>query len=418
MANKYQLITELYRTTLLSVTETPQTWKAFLRSACNNYKCPFDEQVLIYAQKPEATAVLEIEKWNTLFGRWVNKGATGIAVFEEKNGRSGLKYYFDVADTHESRYAKIVPVWQMEQAFETSVAESLENNFGTLAEKESFPQAVLSAGKNLMADNITDYLAELVNTTAYVETVDSFPKLVENSISYMTLSRMGFPADEYIPDNAFAGIERFDSARKINCLGTAVSDIAETELRAVAKTVGQFFAKSHDRAYDESGMEEKTAEERSVVHGSDIQNGERRADSQSDNTAAGGNILRQIRTTSESISEGTQESGIHNSENDLPTDTALSGNGTERQDDGRTAHNENGTGTENQRGNEREESFGMGGGNEQSETLGGGNSPSGADLQVTELPPFLSEPLIRAIILDDQGRNKSRQAIDQVFRNT
>ena len=96
MANKYQLITELYRTTLLSVTETPQTWKAFLRSACNNYKCPFDEQVLIYAQKPEAAAVLEIEKWNTLFGRWVNKGATGIAVFEEKNGRSGLKYYFDV----------------------------------------------------------------------------------------------------------------------------------------------------------------------------------------------------------------------------------------------------------------------------------------------------------------------------------
>lgn len=418
MANKYQLITELYRTTLLSVTETPQAWKAFLRSACNNYKCSFDEQVLIYAQKPEATAVLEMEKWNTLFGRWVNKGATGIAVFEERNGRSGLKYYFDVADTHESRYAKPVPVWQMEQGFETFVAESLENNFGTLAEKESFPQAVLSAGKNLMADNIADYLAEIVNTTADVEIVDRFPKLVENSISYMALARMGVSADEYIPDSAFAGIARFDSVKKINCLGTAVSDIAETELRVVAKTVGQFFAKNRDRAYDESRTEEKTAEERSVAHGSDIQNGERRADSQPDNTRAGGNILRQIRTTSESISEGTQESGIHNSENDLPTDTALGENGTERQDDGRTAHNENGTGTENQRGNEREESFGVGGGNEQSETFGGGNSPSGADLQVTELPPFLSEPLIEAIILDDQGRKKSRQAINQFFRNT
>lgn len=418
MANKYQLITELYRTTLLSVTETPQAWKAFLRSACNNYKCPFDEQVLIYAQKPDAMAVLEIEKWNTLFGRWVNKGATGIAVFEEKNGRSGLKYYFDVADTPESRYAKPVPVWQMEQAFETSVAESLENSFGTLAEKESFPQAVLSAGKNLMADNIADYLVELVNTTADVEIADSFPKLVENSISYMALSRMGFPADEYIPDSAFAGIERFDSVRKINCLGTAVSDIAETELRVVARTVGQFFAKNRDRVYDESRTKEKTAEERSVAHGSDIQNGERRADSQPDNTTAGGNILRQIRTTAESISEGTQESGIHNAENNLSTDTALSGDRTERQDNGRTARNENGTGTENHRGNEREESFGMGGGNEQSETLGGGNSPSGADLQVTELPPFLSEPLIRAIILDDQGRNKSRQEINQFFRNT
>ena len=418
MANKYQLITELYRTTLLSVTETPQTWKAFLRSACNNYKCPFDEQVLIYAQKPEATAVLEMEKWNTLFGRWVNKGATGIAVFEERNGRSGLKYYFDVADTHESRYAKPVPVWQMEQGFEASVTESLENSFGTLAEKESFPQAVLSAGKNLMADNIADYLAELVNTTADVEIVDRFPKLVENSVSYMALARMGVSADEYIPDSAFAGIARFDSVKKINCLGTAVSDIAETELRVVAKTVGQFFAKSPDRAYDESRMEEKTTKERSIAYGSDIQNGERRADSQSDNTTAGGNILRQIRTTSESISEGTQESGIHNAENNLPADTALGGNGTERQEDGRTAHNENGTGTENHRGNERKESSGMDSGNEQSETLGGGNSPSGADLQVTELPPFLSEPLIRAIILDDQGRKKSRQEINQFFRNS
>ena len=418
MANKYQLITELYRTTLLSVTETPKAWKAFLRSACNNYKCPFDEQVLIYAQKPDAMAVLEMEKWNTLFGRWVNKGATGIAVFEERNGRSGLKYYFDVSDTHESRHAKPVPVWHMEQVFETSVAESLENSFGTLAEKESFPQAVLSAGKNLMADNMADYLVELVNTTADVETVDSFPKLVENSISYMALCRMGFPADEYIPDSAFAGIERFDSVKKINCLGTAVSDIAETELRVVAKTVTQFFAKNRDRAYDESGTEEKTAEERSVAHGSDIQNGERRADSQSDNTTAGGNLSGQIRTTAESISEGTQESGIHNAENNLSTDSALGGNGAERQKDVRTDYDENGTGTENHRGNEREESAGVDSGNEQSETLGGGNSPSGADLQVTELPPFLSEPLIRAIILDDQGRNKSRQEINQFFRKT
>ena len=269
-----------------------------------------------------------------------------------------------------------------------------------------------------MADNIADYLAEIVNTTADVEIVDRFPKLVENSISYMALARMGVSADEYIPDSAFVGIARFDSVKKINCLGTAVSDIAETELRVVAKTVGQFFAKNRDRAYDESRTEEKTAEERSVAHGSDIQNGERRADSQPDNTTARGSLSGQIRTAAESISEGTQESGIHNAENNLPTDTALSGNGTERQEDGRTAHNENGTGTGNQRGNERKESTGVDSGNEQFETFGGGNSPSGADLQITELPPFLSEPLIEAIILDDQGRKKSRQEINQFFRNS
>ena len=175
MAAKYQLITELYRRTGVAVAKNPQAWQGFLAAACRNYKCRFDEQLLIYAQRPDAVAVAQLETWNKQFRRWVNKDSKGIAVFNPKGRRNTLKYYFDVADTHESRYAKPVPVWQMEQGFETFVAESLENNFGTLAEKESFPQAVLSAGKNLMADNIADYLAEIVNTTADVEIVDRFP---------------------------------------------------------------------------------------------------------------------------------------------------------------------------------------------------------------------------------------------------
>ena len=417
MANKYQLITELYRTTLLSVTDSPQAWKSFLKSACNNYKCPFDEQILIYAQKPEATAVLEIEKWNTIFGRWVNKGAVGIAVFYEKNGRSGLKYYFDVSDTHESRYSKAVPVWKMEESFEPVVAESLENNFGILDKKENFPQALLSAGENLMSDNISDYLNEIENTTENVEIIDRFPKLVENSISYMALSRMGFNADNYIKDSSFDGIERFGSIQEINCLGTAVSDIAEMELRVIARAVTQFFAKSADKIYDESKTEEKASEERSVAHGDNIQNRERPSDTKLGSTTAGRNISGQVRTVEESISEGAQESEIYNIKNNLPADEALGRNRAESNRNDRTADNTDGAETGNNRRNEGEQSFGMGGRNEQPKAFSRGNSSSGDDLQVNELPSFLNEHLIEAVIFDDKGRNKSRQEINRFLKN-
>ncbi|MGD9663030.1 MAG: hypothetical protein AB7U63_17370, partial [Porticoccaceae bacterium] len=128
---KYQLITGVYESTLDRVTSAPGEWMAFMRSACRNYKCRFDEQILIYAQRPDATAVLEIEKWNSLFGRWVNRGAKGIAVFDdEHNGPTRLKHYFDVSDTHESRFARPVPIWQMAEGYEAEVIEHLENSFG------------------------------------------------------------------------------------------------------------------------------------------------------------------------------------------------------------------------------------------------------------------------------------------------
>lgn len=130
MASKYQFITELYNETLLRVTGNSGRWTAFLRAACYNYKCSFDEQILIYAQHPSATAVLELDKWNNQFGRWVNKGASGIAVFDDAHGKGRLKYYFDVADTHETRRSHPLPIWEMDAAFTDRVIETLENTFG------------------------------------------------------------------------------------------------------------------------------------------------------------------------------------------------------------------------------------------------------------------------------------------------
>ena len=158
MASKFELITELYRKTLKSVT-APERWQRFLTAASHNYKLSFDEQLLVYAQRPDATAVLEIERWNRQFGRWVNRGATGIAVFDgEYNGRVRLKHYFDISDTHETPHSRPVPIWAVREEFAPDIIETLENSFGTLEDKSDLPTALLSAVKNAVQDNIADYL--------------------------------------------------------------------------------------------------------------------------------------------------------------------------------------------------------------------------------------------------------------------
>ena len=147
MPTKFQFITELYDQTVRSITSSYKSWTGFLRAACYNYKCPFDEQILIYAQRPDATAVLEMERWNRKFGRWVNRGAKSIAVFGD-DGQHMLKLYFDVSDTHESRFARPLPIWTMQPAFEPAVIETLEATSGNLAEKENLAEAVRSASHN------------------------------------------------------------------------------------------------------------------------------------------------------------------------------------------------------------------------------------------------------------------------------
>ena len=161
MASKFQFITELYSRTLTKLTGDYESWTGFLRAACYNYKCPFDEQVLIYAQRPNATAVLELEKWNRQFGRWVNAGATGIAVMDEAHGKGRLKHYFDITDTHATRISRPVPIWSMTPAYADRVMETLEATFGALSEKGTLSDAVRSASRNAVADNFQDYLRDL-----------------------------------------------------------------------------------------------------------------------------------------------------------------------------------------------------------------------------------------------------------------
>ena len=163
MARKYDLISELYDRTCKTVVSSPQNWEAFLTSACRNYKLRFDEQLLVFAQRPDATAVLEIERWNGTFGRWVNRGATGIAVFDDASrSRQRLIHYFDISDTHPSKYSRPVPIWKMKPEYEQEITETLESTFGTLDNSQSLADTVMSAAQNAAEDNLPDYTRDLL----------------------------------------------------------------------------------------------------------------------------------------------------------------------------------------------------------------------------------------------------------------
>ena len=284
MASKFQFITELYSRTLTKLTGDYESWTGFLRSACYNYKCPFDEQVLIYAQRPDATAVLELEKWNRQFGRWVNAGATGIAVMDEAHGKGWLKHYFDITDTHATRISRPVPIWSMEPAYTEQVIETLEATFGTLAEKDTLPDAILSASRNAVADNVRDYLRDLLDCRggSMLEELDAlnvevtYRRALESSVAYMLMTRLSLPAIAYILPEDFEGIYSFDTPSTINALGIATSDIAEMGLREISRTVmqaqrEQFFAKDAQIGYDAAKEQNNAEKERSAEHGSDLQ---------------------------------------------------------------------------------------------------------------------------------------------------
>lgn len=244
MARKYELISELYDRTCKTVVSNPQNWQNFLQSACRNYRLRFDEQLLIFAQRPDATAVLEIERWNTSFGRWVNKGAKGIAVFEDADrSRQRLTHYFDISDTHESRYSRPVPLWNMRDEYAASVIETLESTFGELENKNNLSNAVMSAAQNAAEDNLPDYLNDLVYNSedSFLEELSEdmiaslYKKVVANSVAYMMMSRLGINAEEYFETDDFRDVTNFNTQDTLNALGIATSDIAEMGLSEISK---------------------------------------------------------------------------------------------------------------------------------------------------------------------------------------
>ena len=412
MPTKFQLITELYDQTVQSVTGSYQSWTGFLRAACYNYKCPFDEQLLIYAQRPDATAVLEMERWNRQFGRWVNRGAKSIAVFGD-DGQNCLKLYFDVSDTHASRFARPLPIWTMHPAFEPEVIETLEATFGNLAEKENLADAVRSACHNAVADNFPDYLQDLreCREDSLLEELDDlnlevfYRDALEVSVAYMLMTRLGLNADDYFSPDEFAHVYEFNTPPTINALGIATSDIAEMGLREISRTVmqaqrDQFFANRTRIGYDDRTEQHETPHERSEQHGDHLQDAGWLSGAEPADAADAGGASGQVRGAAERVPEEAPQSALHQPQDQRQADGASGRDRADRAEDGGADRGADGTDRGRDGGTEGGRSPALDGVDEQSPAQRGGAGAERPDLQLNqeetakagsdELPAFSS----------------------------
>lgn len=407
MARRYEQITELYRQSIREITSRPENWTSFLRSACRNYRLPFDELVLIYAQRPDATAVLPIEGkngWNKRFGRWVNRGATGIAVFDREYVHgTQLKYYFDISDTHESRFARPVPLWEVQPGQEADVIESLENRFGELESKGNLASALLSTAKNAVEDNMPDYLSDLLISRegSFLEELDdlnvevAYRNALQASVGYIFLTRCGLNADEYLGREDFAPLLNFNTPETVNAIGVATRDIAEIGLAEISRTVRnlQRAGKNANRTFAETAKaryaentERTNQPERSAEHGTDIYQSGRLPSAESGSTGTAAGELRQIRLAPTFVSEGTPQDYVHESSHlgqagrapDGDRGSGAEPHGADRERDGGAGGRDGGT--------ESPRPDGMGAQDERDLRLGGGSDPQGVNLQLTLLP--------------------------------
>ena len=442
MAIRYKALTELYQETQRSVT-APDQWRAFLASACRNYRLSFDEQLLVYAQRPDATAVLEIERWNRQFGRWVNRGANGIAVFDgEHNGKPRLKYYFDISDTHEARFPRPVPLWTVREEYAPDIIETLENSFGELEHKEDLGEALLSVAKNAVEDNMPDYLSELKTLTegSFLEELDElnleveYRRAVQNSIGYMLLVRCGLDPSEYFEDEDFRDVLNFNTPQTLNALGVATGDISQMCLSAISRTVLalQRQTQKENRTFETQqknqyavAEQEHTQPERSFEYDRDHLHQAGRLQSAEPSAAPGGaGSPWEIRIASEEVPQGAPQGDVHQPADQRQAEQPSGGDpadrpapdGGNRGADGESRGRDGGT--ESQRPDE------MGGADEQHPERGGGNGAGRTDLQLTtqepepeesaggeQLPALLDEKQIMAIIAnkDDDLKYKKNQ---------
>lgn len=392
MARKFDLISQLYVDTSKEVL-SPDKWAAFLRTACYNYRLRFDEQLFIYAQKPEATAVLQIDRWNRTFGRWVNRGAKGIAVFERHDGVSQkLVHYFDISDTHAGEYSRAVPIWTMQPEYTDDVIATLESSFGDLEDKDSLAKAIMSPANNAVEDNTPDYIRDLIASTndTFLEGLgeDSvtamYKELVTNSVAYMLMTRLGIDTEMYFDDDDFRNVVNFNSDDTLNALGVATSAIAEMGLSEVSKTV--LALNRQNRTFAENRQPEYTNDrnnERSFEDGrTDLHNAGRLSASQSDASRTAEGRAGTVRSDEEEVSVSSAQNPLYQSADEGQADRTLGGNRTDSAGDGGTPAQTDGSSggrdgeTESGRSDEVDTP------DEQSPALSTGDRTSGTDLRL------------------------------------
>lgn len=440
-ASKYQFITELYRRTGATVTRNPQSWQSFLSSACYNYKCRFDEQLLIFAQRPDATAVLELEDWNKKFKRWVNKDSKGIAVFDPKGRRNTLKYYFDISDTHEGYYnSRPVPIWQMNDRYEQAVIERLSDRFGDI-EGNALAEALIQTAKNAVEDNLPDYLSQLKDFTqdSFLEELDDFnveviyKRLAANSVAYMLISRCGLDASEYFDIEDFADIINFNTPNTLNAIGIATSDISEMALKEISfairnvqiaeKAQNRTFARETATAYDKGRKQPERSDdnERNHLH----QTGGL-SYSRPDITDRARSSAWQIRPDAQGLSGAEQAGNVPEPADRGQTERTPLRSGTDSSHEIGADDEAARTGTGRDGGTERESSDAVGRSDEQREEPSRGSDTERTDLplsiatddEVTANLPTVDEQIQMMVEAEDEKSSAfsvSKEDIDSVL---
>ena len=439
MARKFDLISELYERTCFAVTDNPVNWQSFLKTAGRNFRLRFDEQLLIYAQRPDATAVLEIERWNGTFGRWVNRGAKGIAVFEDADrSRQRLIHYFDISDTHESRYSRPVPIWEMRPEYEAEVIETLENTFGAVNDTTSIENVVKESIANAVEDNIADYISDFMSLSAgsdieYLSADEAnalYLELVKNSVSYMVMARLGLDADKvYSPDD-FAGISSFNSQEVLNAVGIATSDIAEMALLPVSRTIStlskenRIIDEQEQSEYNKDIKDERSqSNERNHIH-----NGGRLQSSEPEAAGADGSDSRQMVADEENLSEGTSQNPVLQSSDERDSEQSLGGGSAESERTGGYSREADGTESRADGTDESGRYDEMGSPDEQHQELGTGNREESGNIRLEyydrnhedrSLPFFGGDDTIREILGTTPHLSASKEEIKDFYeRNT
>ena len=437
MARKFDLISQLYEDTSKEVM-SPDKWAEFLKTACYNYRLRFDEQLLLYAQKPDATAVLPIEQWNRTFGRWVNRGAKGIAVFESLNGNSQrLVHYFDISDTHASENSRAVPIWNMKPEYTDEVIDTLESSFGYLNEKNSLTDAIISASGNAVEDNIPDYVGDLLVTVndTFLEELDEdivksmYSQLVSNSVAFMIMTRLGVDTEPYFNDDDFRDIVNFNTQEALNALGFATSDIAEMGLSEISKTIlvlnrqNRIIAENRQSEYTNSTINT----ERSFDNGrTDIHNAGRLPTSEPDASRTAEGTARTLRSDEEELPVAEAQNSLLQSADEGNADRTPVGNRTDGdRDGGQHSQTDGGAG-----GRDREAENGrpdeVDTPDEQPQTLGSGDSQSGSDLRLEyydrsnedkSIPFFGGDDKIKAVLLSTPYLKATKTEIARYFEN-
>ena len=415
MASKLRLITDLYGETLTQISKNPDDWMSFLECAAMNYKYPFNDQVLIYAQRPEAVACAKIEAWNKQVGRWVNRGAKGIALLSEDNGYTNLRYVFDIADTN-SKFGKSFRLWSVPKPYEVDIIESLENKYGELEDKSSLGLAIKSVSKILVEDNMQDYLEDLKfyreNSSLEPMTDEAvqllFQNALENSIAFSMIKRCGLNPNDYFTNEDFTPILAFDSYETITRLGVATSEISEMGIREIYNTIKKLrineinkirtFDIDKDLSYDVSESRETVERRNNDEYNLHTQRGLR--DTRPSDTREQDSSGGQIRNDEVKVLEREQEISIHDSINEQSTSRTFDEYSRSSNGESRTDSIRNESQREDNRTNETTRPYEMDRLNEQLEDISRGDSSERIDLRLNNYDP--SQSKTHYVVVDEK----------------